>query len=187
MTTYGYVRKGFPYSETKQMSQIMDYQCDELFFEGQQLREVDELNEVLVKLKKNDTLVVANLQVFGRNLTRFRPIIADFRDKHIRLISVGDKLDSHSDVYFYPFLETLSKMDSDCKSELIKQQIMLSREIGKNVGRPTLNGDTIKRIYLLYHEHKWSMRRISDECNVSLGSVFKYTQKINESVNETVL
>lgn len=177
MATYGYVRKGFPCNETEQLTQIMVYQCDELFFESSSLLDAMELENLLTRLEPEDSVVVANLKVFGKNLQHLKPVIARFKEKDIRLISTGDYVNTQADTFFYPLFDIFSEMDFECKSERIKQQIVLAKEVGKNVGRPTLSEGTIERIYSLYHEYEWSMRRIANECKVSLGSVFKYTQE----------
>ncbi|MBP1040232.1 recombinase family protein [Vagococcus sp. BWB3-3] len=176
MTRYGYIRKGFPYSETDQIRQVMTRDCEELFFEGGTLLEVQQLEALLTRLETGDQVIVASLQVFGQNMQHLTPIITEFKSKQIQLVSLQDQLDTRRDSFFYPLFEVLSVMDSECKSERIKQQIVLARDEGKVIGRPAIDETTIDRIYQLYHEYKWSMRRIATECGVSLGSVFKYTQ-----------
>ncbi|MBP1042814.1 recombinase family protein [Vagococcus sp. BWB3-3] len=177
MAIYGYVRKGFPNNETEQLTSVMTYSCDELFFESSSLLEATELAELISRLKEHDSVVVASLKVFGMNLQHLRPILTQFQQLKVRLVSIIDHVDTEIDTFFYPLFDVFSEVDFDCKSERIKQQIVHAREIGKNVGRPTLDDPTIEQIYSLYHEYKWSMRRIATECNVSLGSVFKYTQE----------
>lgn len=184
MVTYGYIRKRFPISETDQIVQIMAYKCEELFFESQSLLETTELEIMLDKLASEDTVVVASLQVFGKSVQKLQPIIEIFKNKKIRLICLDNNLDTKRDSFFYSSFNYLYQMDINCESEKIKQKIILARDEGKIMGRPSLDEETTERIYKLYHDYKWTMRRIANECEVSLGSVSKYTQR-EESQNET--
>lgn len=182
MTTYGYIRKGFPFNETDQVKLIMAYNCDSLFFEGARLNDTTELEVILASLQPADCLVVPSLQVFGKDLQHLVPLIAQFKEQEIHLVSIKDQLDTERDRFFYPFFEVIASIDGACKAEYHNQRLNLTRESHKNMGRPTLEETTIERIYQLYHESKWSMRRIALECDVSLGSVYKYTQAKTEGV-----
>lgn len=174
MTTYGYVRKGFPTSEKEQLTGILSYGCDEVFIESHSLREFRELDALLAVLKKGDVLVVTNLKVFGKKFKDFNTIVESCRNKHVQLISLDDQLDSQEVYGFYELLHLLVETDFACRSERTKQQIQLSREIGQTIGRPTIGQKKVERIYYLYHDKKWAMRKIAAECDVSLGSVYKY-------------
>ncbi|MBP1040128.1 recombinase family protein [Vagococcus sp. BWB3-3] len=179
MAIYGYVRKGFPMNESTQLAHILTYNCDELFIEGALIQEETEWSLLVDKLVEEDTLVVMSLKAFGKNLAQLSEVVAQLRELRIRLISIEDQLDTHVDTSFYETLGLVATTVSECKSVRIRQQIRLAREIGKNIGRPTLDEETIKQIGSLYHDQKWSMRRIATECDVSLGSVYKYIHQFD--------
>ncbi|MBP1042767.1 recombinase family protein [Vagococcus sp. BWB3-3] len=174
MTKYGYVRKGFPTSEKDQLTGILSYGCDEVFLEAHSLMEFRELDILLSVLKMGDVLVVTNLKVFGKKFQGLRSLIDLCRDKQVQLISLEDQLDSNKAYDFFDLLDLLGRIDFACRSERTKQQIQLSREIGQTIGRPAIDKKKIERIYYLYHDKKWAMRKIATECDVSLGSVYKY-------------
>ncbi|MGY3747812.1 recombinase family protein [Vagococcus salmoninarum] len=118
MATYGYVRKNFPTSEVEQLTKLLTYNCDELFFEGKSLLETSELKAMIEKLEKNDLVVVTHLHVFGQELQHLRPVISFFQENGIRLISIDDQVDTNRDSFFYPLFDIFSKMDADCREEL---------------------------------------------------------------------
>lgn len=174
MTTYGYVRKGFPTSEKEQLAEILSFGCDEVFLEAHSLLEFRELDALLSVLKMGDVLVVTNLKVFGKKFQDFKAIMDICHDKQVQLISLGDQLDSQAVYGFYDLMMVLGSADFACRSERTKQQIQLSREYGQTIGRPTIDKRKVEQIYYLYHDKKWAMRKIAAECDVSLGSVYKY-------------
>lgn len=187
MTTYGYIRKGFPMSETDQLTELLTYGCDEFFLEDYFLKNDKELEVLLSRIAAGDQVVVAQLQVFGRTIQQLSTIMLAFERQQIRFVSLRDDVDTQADSSFYSVFELFSRVDGECRSERMKQQLAVSREDGRNIGRPALNEKTIQRVYDLYHEKKWPMRKIAEACDVSLGSVFKYTQKGEASTSESAM
>lgn len=187
MTVYGYVRKGFPQSEIKQVEKIMQHKCEELFFENQLLCEEAKLKEMLEKLRPKDYVIIMTLKVFGKGLRELKTLMALFREKDIYFISIDDQVDTSNDPSFYKIFDLLLETDVVCRSERIKENINLARQGGRVIGRPAIDDHTIEQISFLYHEQKWSMRQIANECGVSLGSVYKYTQQEDCIKKETRL
>lgn len=183
MSVYGYVRKDYPYSLTTQVMSIIKFECDEIFFEERNFSKTIELERLLNKINKDDTIVVSSLRAFGKSFESLKPIIKILNDKHINLVSLDEELTYENTSFFYSLFNNLAIMDRDCRNTNIKQRIMLVRHESQNVGRPTLSDETAERIYQLYHEKKWPMRKISSECDVSLGSVYKYTQELEEKMS----
>lgn len=183
MSVYGYVRKDYPYNLTTQVVRVIKYECDEFFFEERNFSKTSELERLLNKIKTNDTIVVSNLRVFGKSFQHLKPIIKTLNEKQINLVSLDEQINCENTSFFYTLFNNLSIMDRDCRNTNIKQRIILVRHEPQSVGRPTLSDETAERIYQLYHEKKWSMRKISLECDVSLGSVYKYTQELEEKIS----
>lgn len=177
MTTYGYIRKGYSVSEKEQLTHVFPYDCDELFIEKSSILEDEKLNELMAGMKIEDTLVVINLQIFGKNVQQLIPMFELLAKNNIRLISIDEKLDTKRQPYIFSMIHILGNVDASCRSKRVKEQMENARVIGQTWGRPTLDFQTIGKIYSLYHQEKWSMRRIANECEVSLGSVYKYTQE----------
>ncbi len=169
MITYGYVRTGFPTSEKDQLRRILSYEFDEVFLEAHSLLEFRELDNLLAVLQMGDVLVVTNLKAFGKKIRDLKSVIDVCREKKVQIISLEDQLDSKSTYGFYELLELVWDVDFACRSERAKQQIQLSREIGQTIGRPAIDREKVERIYYLYHDKKWAMRKIAEECQVSLG------------------
>lgn len=187
MTVYGYVRKGFPSNEIEQVRHLMTYNCEELFVENNSLFEETELTKLLDTLQPNDQVIVTTLKVFGKGLRGLKPLMALFQEKAIRLISSDDQVDTSKMPAFYQLFDLFLETDTACRSERMKENIDLARQGGRVIGRPTIDDHTIDRISFLYHDQKWSMRQIANECGVSLGSVYKYTQQEERTKSKTEL
>lgn len=176
MTSYGYVRKGFPYTETKQLQQVIKYECDELFFEQRNLEESAELAKLITRLRAEDTLIVATLRVFGDDLEHLIPYVQQLQQQKIKLISINENLDSSKDIYFYFLFERLIIDRDEDRASFSTRRGNRNREVV--TGRPTIDAKLKRQIFELYNNQKMTMRQIVDECNVSLGTVSKYSKKV---------
>lgn len=176
MTVFGYARKDYPGPILKQLTTLMTYDCDQVFVENQSFDEETELQQLLNDIQEGDSLVVASLAVFGRRLKGLTALLTLLDNQNIRLISVGEELDSLSDYSVYALAQVLYQTDAECQSQYTKERLAVSKSLGKSLGRPTISQETIDRIVDLHLQHKLNYREISEQCGVSLGSVHKYIQ-----------
>lgn len=81
----------------------------------------------------------------------------------------------------------LAEIESYVISERTTKGIQLAKDDGRIGGRPRVSQTKIEIIRHLYKNKKYSLREIADECHVSLGTVHKYSQKVEkkEMVNGT--
>lgn len=176
MTVFGYARKDYPSQIAIQLHTLMTYDCEKIYVENHSFDEEIEWGQMLVELKKGDTLVVDSLTVFGKRLKALTDLLTRLKDQGIRLISVNESLNSDDHYSFIDIASILWRVDSDCQSQYTKERLAHIKSTGKHLGRPTINQQTIDQIIQLHHQHKLNYREISEQCGVSLGSVHKYIQ-----------
>lgn len=51
-----------------------------------------------------------------------------------------------------------------------------ARRRGKIGGIPKISKETVERIKILYNDRSYTLREIAEECDVSLGTAYKYVQ-----------
>lgn len=140
--------------------------------------ESSEFDKILRRLDKGDTLMVYRLDCLGKTLYQLKDFMNVLSEKGIRFVSLHEQIDiidyEHSDLIKY--LQVFIRMDSNLKSELTNRGILQARREGRVGGRPKITKDLIEKIQVLHNEKKYSLRRIAAECNLSLGTVHKYSK-----------
>lgn len=184
MTTYGYIRKKVPSETTKQLQEVMRFDCEDIYIEEESLEIDTELEKMLNRLESHDTLIVESVCSFGKSSNELNHIFERLFSKNIHLISRQESLDTHDSCCFYELTQLIFKVNKECSSRVVKQRIALSKEKGHTFGRPPLNHQTIKEIKSLYRCNKLSMRAIAEKCNVSLGTVHKYVTEAEQLIHE---
>ncbi|MGY3747961.1 recombinase family protein [Vagococcus salmoninarum] len=176
MAIYGYIRKDFPVETTNQLEKVMSYKCREIFIEETNFSVRKELNKLLQQLRNEDQLVVYNLQVFGQEFVTFEEITTQLADKQIRLIAIADQLDTHEQKDFYHMVSLLKQTHIPIVQFKTKLNIEKVRSRGVVLGRPQIEEDTIKKIKVLHKKGTHSFRQIAKECDVSIGTAYKYAR-----------
>jgi DNA invertase Pin-like site-specific DNA recombinase len=70
-------------------------------------------------------------------------------------------------------------MDTFVISERTSRGIQDAKVKGVIGGRPKVSDLKIEKIKYLYEKRGYTLREIADECEVSLGTAYKYIQKID--------
>lgn len=179
MAIYGYIRKNYPIGTLKQLKKIMEFQCDEIFIEEKILKEEQELNRLLAKIKEEDQLIVYDLRVFGKKLKKFERFIEILESNKVRLKSISESLDTKNNPFFYGNVRLVIEMEHFHTVYQTRKGIKDARLQGVVGGRPRISPQKVKKIRMLY-EKDLPLRKIAEVCEVSLGTVHKYVQIINQ-------
>lgn len=178
MGVYGYVRKDFPFRTIEQLEALWRYDCDEIVIEEHDLKKDQELETLLSKIHINDVLVVASLEVFGKNLKKMATVFNILQAKKIQLISSVDDLDTSETPTFYNVFKIIATTDENCRVQKEQQKTITKSKTKAFIGRPRINGEKISRIQELHRETDKTLREIAKECEVSLGTAHKYINAI---------
>lgn len=176
MKIYGYARKDYPIETTKQLKMLITMNCDEVVIEEPLFFEKKELEGLMNKMQPKDTLIVYDLLVFGQEIVKFERIIHTLSKSNIRLISVNNHIDTETDDSFFNNVTTLNAMHLELIKYKTKNNIAKARKRGVKVGRPKIEAETISKIRYLHEQKKYSLRKIAEECAVSVGTVYKYVK-----------
>lgn len=166
MTVYGYIREKYPVPITEQLKALSSYKCDKLYAEHGELTRDSELKELMHEIKEEDVLVIYSFQSLGKTLKGLLQLLESIAERNIRLLSIEDHVDFQQDNSVLTLVQTLYTVELDLRRGY-------RRASPDMVGRPRIDLDKVEKIRNL-HKNKMSMRRIADECDVSLGTVWKY-------------
>lgn len=182
MTKYGYVSRSITTPVTEQLERLVSYQCDNYFIEDNGIDKNSELETLLGLLKKDDIVVVDSLQVIWRPRLSMKEILDTFVDLNIRLISILEDIDTSSerDRMLIKHLVMFHNESEKHSKKISKFVYVQKTKEGAKYGRPKIKKDLVEKIIYLSEEKKMSMRSISEECGVSLGTVYKYISNNRE-------
>jgi len=179
MTVFGYIRINYPIDTLNQVKQLKEFNCIEFYVEKTSFYYEVELNKLISRLKKNDTIVIISLSSLGKNTKGIKYILNEIHNKKCYLISIKDKIDTKKNYSLLSIVNLLDELDRNIRSEQVKQSLVKLKKDGKKLGRPKIDQKTINQISLLYNENRLNLREISIRCNVSLGTVHKYINMLD--------
>lgn len=184
MTIYGYAYT----TEDKdylaeQLENIGTFGCDTVILEpaAQDSGSLPhkELDMLLDKVTAGDQIVIYQLVCLGKSVIQLADLLVELKEKEVALKilkkdPVLAQLDE--DVYLY-MLEKIAQMEKTIIRERTSRGLEEARRHGRIGGRPKISQETVERIRFLYHNNKYTLRQIAEECNISLGTAYKYIQE----------
>ncbi len=129
---------------------------------------------------RTDTIVVVNLESLNLSISHYDTIKHAVIENECELHFLDKELPD--DRLYLQVLASLAKRDVAMMSRRTHEGLEKAKANGKVGGRPTINPELINRIGLLHQVHRKTIREISTECGVSLGTVHKYIKQMEESV-----
>ncbi|MGX6980180.1 recombinase family protein [Vagococcus elongatus] len=182
MTTYGYA---YALADKEyldaQLTSLKAYGVDEIVLE----KEVEEAGknhqglEILVeKLCSDDRLVVLHLVSIGKSIIQLADLLHELENKGAQLVVIekSEELVDLSDKELAAIIRRFAMMEKIIIRERTSRGLEVARRKGRIGGRPKISQETVERIQFLYNNNKYTLRQIAEECNISLGTAYKYTQ-----------
>ena len=139
----------------------------------------DVLKEIVATLNSGDELVVYELRCLGKSIIQLAEFLAELKEKGIQLVVVK-KGAAYSDIDDAPYVEMILKI-AEMEKMIIRERttkgLQEARRKGRVGGRPKISEETIEQIRFLYNNNRYTLRQIAEECNISLGTAYKYVQE----------
>ncbi len=139
----------------------------------------DVLKEIVATLGSGDELVVYELRCLGKSIIQLAEFLAELKEKNIQLVVVK-KGAAYSDIDDAPYVEMILKI-AEMEKMIIRERttkgLQEARRKGRVGGRPKISEETIEQIRFLYNNNRYTLRQIAEECNISLGTAYKYVQE----------
>ena len=108
-----------------------------------------------LRVGKIKTIIVYKLDRLGRSLTNLLDLLAEFRNRKIRLISISDNMDTSNDNPMNRAFFRLLGVFGELEKEIIRERVMSGLERakaqGKKLGRPAGSKDKGQRSVSGYH------------------------------------
>ncbi len=129
---------------------------------------------------QTNTIVVIDVESLDVSISQYDKIAQAVADNECELHFL--EKDLSDDALYLQVLARIGKRDASMMSRRTHIGLEKAREHGKIGGRPTISPELINRIRTLHDVHRKTIREISTECGVSLGTVHKYITQMKETV-----
>lgn len=138
----------FGYARVSKNDQNLDIQlqklqaagCDEIFMEkvSGAKDERKELNRLLDKLRKGDTVYVVRLDRLGRRMMKLVEMINGFKEQGINFISLENHIDTTTPIgmVLFSMCAAFSEMERELIRERVRTGVEAAHKKGRKGGRP---------------------------------------------------
>lgn len=134
------------------------------------------LKEVIGVLEAGDKIFVYELGCLGKTIVQLGDFLEELLIKKIELVIVNKKTCSKkiTDKLYMELIINVSDVEKATIRMRTTKGIEKARSQGRIGGRPKISEKTVKQIHYLYHNQSYTLREIAEECDVSLGTAYKY-------------
>jgi len=184
----------FGYARVSTQEQKLDLQIDALLKYGVSEKNIfhekitgtkkerPEFNELLKRLRIDDTLVVWKLDRVGRSTKHLVELITDFNQRGINFVSLNENIDTTTAVgkLIFSIFSALAQFERDIISERTIAGLQSARARGRKGGRPKLPDNKIKVALKMYESKDYPISQIIDTVGISKTTLYKYLNSENK-------
>lgn len=176
----------FGYARVSKLEQNLSLQIDALKNAGCDEIMTDEisgvisnrpgLNNLILKLRRNDELVVWRLDRLGRSISDLISLINDLSTKGVKFSSLTENIETSTNGGRLTFniFAALAEFERNLIRERTLAGLEAARARGKQGGRPKVSDDKINAALQLYHKKELNINQICKIIGVSRGTLYKY-------------
>jgi len=173
-----------------QLDALNRYGIDELYDEtiSGSKKQRPQLDELLLKLRSGDILVVWRLDRLGRTVRQLLDLAEFFQKKGIHLVSLTENFDTTTAMgrACFNIWCVLAQMERDVISERTYAGLEAARARGRKGGRKPLKPEVVEVALRMYHSRNFTISEIEKTTGIKKTSLYKYIgkkEKVCASVN----
>lgn len=172
----------------RQIDALRQYGVDEIYYEkvsGTKSKR-KELELVLHKLRKNDTLVVYELKRLGRKTSHLIDLMETFEKNKINFVSISENIDTSTSIgkFILSVFCALAQLDRDIISENTKSGLRAAKLRGLVGGRKRIPKDKIKLALNMYYSKDYFIKEIIEEVGISKSTLYNYINMNKKTEDE---
>ena len=161
-----------------QIEKLESYGCKEIFKEKISGAKDDrqQLNVLLSKLRKGDTICVVRLDRLGRRMTKLITLIDDFKTKGIEFVALENNIDTTTSMgmLLFSMCAAFAEMERTLITERVKAGLYAAHKKGRKGGRPkALTPDKLKTLKGLISTNNFSVTKICDIVGISRSVYYR--------------
>jgi len=176
----------FGYARVSKNDQSLDVQiqklsaagCDEIFMEKVSGVKEDrkELNRLMDKLRKGDTICVVRLDRLGRRMLKLIQLIKDFKEKGIHFVSLENDIDTTTPMgmVLFSMCAAFSEMEQALIKERVKAGLEAAHRKGRKGGRPrALTPEKLSHLLSLKQSDNFSVKKICEMVEITKSVYYR--------------
>jgi DNA invertase Pin-like site-specific DNA recombinase len=184
---FGYVRVStLEQNADMQVDALKQAGCQEIISDTMSGSSVERpgLNDLLIKLRKGDELVVWRLDRLGRSIKHLISLINDFNSKDIIFRSLTESIDTSTTngrLIFHLFA-SLAEFERNLIRDRTMAGLSAARARGRLGGRKPKDKSKLDAAIQLYHKRELTVDQICKAVGISRGTLYKYLSGYVDSI-----
>src|SRR6056297_344156 len=137
------------------------------------------LDELLLKLRKGDTLVVWKLDRLGRTMFQLVNLLNDFKEKEINFVSIKENIDTSTTMgkFLFHIMAAMAEMEREVINDRVKSGLESAKARGRKGGRKKAHSEDKIKTMLKMNADGYSKKEICESMNVSRTTLYRYIKK----------
>ena len=165
-----------------QIQKLTKAGCDEIFQEKVSGSKDDrsQLNLLLSKIRKGDTICVVRLDRLGRRMSKLIDLINNFKNQGIEFNSLENNIDTTTPMgmVLFSMCAAFAEMERGLITERVKAGLDVARSKGRTGGRPrALTPDKLKTLRLLTKTKEFSVTKICQIVGITRSVYYRATNE----------
>lgn len=181
--TIGYARVSTEQQELlRQIDALKKYGIDELYTEKMTGTKSDrpELNNVKLRARTGDTIVIESLSRLGRSSKDLLILIDEWDKQDIHLVSLKENVDTSTPTgkLLITVLSAICQFERDITVQRTNEGLTAARARGRIGGRPKADTKAIDKAIKLYNAQTHSIKEITSIVGISQATLYRELAKL---------
>ena len=145
-------------------------------------RERPELDKMIDRMTKGDTIVVESLSRLGRSTKDLIELVELFQSKGVNLVSLKESIDTSTSTgkLLFALMSAIAKFERDVIADRTREGLKSARARGRTGGRPRTDEAQVKKALKLYYTQQYSIREIEEMTGIKKDTLYRNLNNIEK-------
>ena len=161
----------------RQLDMLQKYGVDFIYNEKMTgtKRNRPELEKLLERLTKGDTVVVESLSRLGRSTKDLIWLMETFNSKGVNLVSLKESIDTTTSTgkLLFTLMSAIAQFERDVIADRTREGLSSARARGRKGGRPRTDSEKLRKAIKLYNTQQYSLAEIEDMTGVKRSTLYR--------------
>lgn len=161
----------------RQLDALRKYGCDIIFNEKMTgtKRDRPELEKLLDRMTKGDTVVIESLSRLGRSTKDLIELTELFQSKGVHLVSMKEQIDTSTSTgkLLFTLMSAIAQFERDVIADRTREGLKSARARGRTGGRPKTDPDAVRKAIRLYNTKEYSIKEIEEMTGVKKSTLYR--------------